>query len=488
MSRRPGISSHLVALALLVGGCARPVAVAPAPAPPAETVAAPAADVRPNVVLIFIDDLGWRDVGFMGSRYYETPNIDRLAAAGLIFTAAYANGPNCSPTRASLMTGQYTPRHGIYTVGRSDRGAARHRRLVPIANRETLPLEAETVAEALRRAGYETASIGKWHLGPEETHGPQRQGFDVNVGGNQRGAPRTYFSPYQNPQIADGPEGEYLTDRLTDEAIGFIDANRARPFFLYLTHYAVHVPLQAKADLAAKYRAKAVVDGQRNPVYAAMIESVDQSVGRIMDTLEKRGLARNTVVIFTSDNGGHGPTTSMEPLRGSKGTLYEGGIRVPMAVRWPAVVAPGRRTDTPVITSDFFPTLLELAGAVRAPGQLLDGESLVPLFRGERGLGGRPLFWHFPVYLESYRGQPGHWRTTPAGAIRAGDWKLIEYFEDGRLELYNLADDLSERRNVSAREPARRDELHRQLIAWRRSVGASVPDQREPAYVPGGGR
>lgn len=436
----------------------------------------------PNIVFFLIDDLGWRDVGFMGSTYYETPAIDRLAREGTVFTSAYANAPNCAPTRASLMTGQYTPRHGIYTVGEPDRGEARDRKLIPIPNRETLPLSALTLAEALRPAGYVMASMGKWHLGDPPTHGPEEQGFDLNVGGFHAGAPRSYFSPYRNPQLPDGPAGEHLTGRLTDEALEFIDANRTRPFFLYLPYYAVHTPIQGKPELVEKYRRKEPSGGQDDPTYAAMIESVDNGIGRILARLEALGLERNTIVVFTSDNGGHGAITSNTPLRGSKGMLYEGGIRVPLAVRWPGVVPAARSTDVPVITSDFFPTLLEAAGVARPAGHPLDGESLVPVLRGADRLERDAIYWHFPAYLQTYRGLPGPWRTTPAGAIRSGDWKLIEYFEDGRVELYDLRNDLGETRNLAGQMPDRASALRQRLVEWRRAVGAPVPDQPNPEY------
>ncbi|MFQ5735023.1 MAG: sulfatase, partial [Planctomycetaceae bacterium] len=277
----------------------------------------------PNVVFFLIDDLGWKDAGFMGSRFYDTPNVDRMARQGMVFTDAYSNGPNCAPTRACLMSGQYSPRHGIYTVGRSARGSAPFRKLIPTPNRTVLADKVVTLAESLKGAGYVTAHMGKWHLGADA----KTQGFDVNIGGNRSGSPRGgYFSPYRNPQLPDGPKGEYLTDRLTDEALKFLDANREKPFFLYLAHYAVHTPIQAKPDLTAKYRKRKADKYHNNAKYAAMIDSVDQSVGRVLKKLDDLKLADDTIVIYTSDNGGHGPVTSMHPLRGSKGMLYEGGV------------------------------------------------------------------------------------------------------------------------------------------------------------------
>ena len=442
--------------------------------------------VQPNIIFILADDLGWKDVGFMGSAYYETPNLDKLAEQGVVFTNAYTNGPNCAPTRASLMSGQYTPRHGVYTVGSSERGQARRRKLIPVANKTTLEADVVTLAEALKPAGYVSASMGKWHLGNDPELGPVGQGFDLNVGGYEAGAPRSYFSPYRNPELADGPRGEYLTDRLTAEALKFIEVHRDRPFFLYLPHYAVHTPLQAKKALIEKYQKKGPRGGQGNAKYAAMVESLDAGVGRIMDKLDELRLADNTVVVFFSDNGGVRNITSMDPLRGGKGMLYEGGVRVPLVVRWPGVVQAGRRCDEPVIGIDFYPTLVEIAGTQSPPGQILDGRSIVPLLRGAETMADRALFWHFPAYLQGKAAgaRDEYFRTRPAGAIRLGHWKLIEYFEDGILELYNLKGDIGETTNLTRELPDKTEELHDKLIQWRQSVNAPVPTQLNPKYEP----
>ncbi|MBT4866171.1 MAG: sulfatase, partial [Planctomycetaceae bacterium] len=419
----------------------------------------------PNIIFILADDLGWTDVGCFGSRFYETPNIDRLAREGMRFTAAYSNGPNCAPTRACLMSGQYTPRHGIYTVGTGSRGKPQFRKAVPVVNKTVLPQRHVTPAEILRKAGYATAHMGKWHLGSPPTEGPSEQGFDLNVAGGRRGSPASYFSPYRNGQLKNGPKGEYLTDRLTDEALTFIEANRDGPFFLYLPHYAVHTPLQAKEDLIAKYRKKPPVKGHRNPVYAAMIQSLDESVGRILDKLDELKLTEKTVVVFTSDNGGLGgyadagiqgakDVSSNAPLRGGKGMLYEGGIRVPQIVRWRKVVEPGSECAEPVVTLDFYPTLAEIAGATLDPAQQLDGKSLLPLLKsaGKATLDREAIYWHFPGYLEA-NAKRGTWRTTPAGAIRQGRYKLIEFFENNQLKLYDLQEDISERHNLAETNP-----------------------------------
>jgi len=452
---------------------------------------APSSGRPPNIVFLFIDDLGWRDVGFMGSTFYETPHIDRLAHGGMIFTDAYSNAPNCAPTRACLMSGQYGPRHGVYTVGSSTRGKAKGRRLIPIENNTTLSADVVTLAESLKAAGYATCHLGKWHLGGKPDTKPEGQGFDVNVGGNHAGHPRTYFSPYKNPDLPDGSGGEYLTDRLTDEAVRFIDAHRDGPFFLYLAHYAVHTPLQAKKELVEKYKKKEPSGGHDHPVYAAMIDSLDRGVGRILGRLDDLGLADDTLVVFFSDNGGCGgyealgiqglEITSQAPLKGGKGTLCEGGIRVPMAVRWPGRVPAGTRCEAPVIGLDFYPTMLEVAGAKPPAGQVLDGESLVPLMTQKGDLDRDAIYWHFPAYLQ---GGGGTWRTTPGGVIRSGDWKLIEYFEDGRLELYNLRNDIGETTNLAKKMPEKTTELHNRMLAWRKELGAPVPTEKNPKFDP----
>ncbi len=440
----------------------------------------------PNVVFIFIDDMGWRDVGFMGSRYYETPNIDKLAGQGMVFTNAYSNAPNCAPARACLLSGWYGPRHGVYTVDSSERGQSRFRKLIPIENTTVLDPKIVTIAEAIKRAGYVSASIGKWHLGSDPQSGPKAQGFDVNVAGFSAGSPPGgYFAPYKNRELPDGPPREYLTDRLTDEALKFIEANKDRPFFLYLPHYAVHTPLQAKAELIEKYKKKAGSNGQDNATYAAMIESTDQGVGRIMAKLDELNLADNTIVFFFSDNGGVKGITSNEPLRGGKGMLYEGGIREPTIVRWPGVTRPGSTCGEPVIGIDFYPTILEMTGAPKPAGKVLDGVSIVPLLKGAKSLTREAIFWHFPAYLQGKAegARDPHFRTRPAAAVRAGDWKLIEYFEDGALELYNLRDDIGEQKNLAETLPEKARELHKLMLTWRKTLNAPVPTELNPEYV-----
>lgn len=425
---------------------------------------------KPNIIFILADDLGWRDLGFMGSRYYETPRIDKLAEEGVGFTSAYSNAPNCAPTRACLMSGQYGPRHGVYTVGTSERGPANMRKLVPTPNTTDLDTKVVTIADALKPAGYTSACIGKWHLGDKEPYRPQDRGFDVVVARDHAG----HFDK----------QGNYLTDTLTDKALEFIAANKDRPFFLYLAHHAVHTPIQAKKELIEKYKKKTGDEIHNNPTYAAMIESVDQGVGRVLDKLDELVLAENTVVFFFSDNGGYGNVTSMAPLRGSKGMLYEGGIRVPLIIRWPGVAKPRTKCDVPVIGIDFYPTMLEIAGAKKPRRHILDGESILPLLKGADKLKRKAIFWHFPAYLEPYNERQKPWRTTPAGAVRMGDWKLIEFFEDNRIELYNLKYDISEKENLAESNPEKAEELHRLLLNWRKKTNAPVPTERNPKYDP----
>jgi len=437
-----------------------------------------AAPARWNLILIVSDDLGWTDLACYGSQFYETPNLDRLAREGMRFTNAYAACPVCSPTRAALMTGKYPARLGLtdWIPGRKQWPTAR---LLTPPFQQQLPLQEVTIAEALKPAGYTSASIGKWHLGGPEFW-PEKQGFDLNVAGTERGSPKSYFGPFDLPNLSGGSPEDYLTDRLTDEAIRFIEANRSRPFFLYLPHFAVHIPLQAKPAAIEKYRAKVRPEAaQRDPVYAAMIESMDEGVGRLMKRLEELGLAERTVVIFTSDNGGlifegsrKVPVTSNHPLRAGKGHLYEGGIRVPLIVRWPGVTPAGSICDYPVSSQDIFPTLAEMAGVKTGK---VDGLSLCPLLRQRGKLRREALYWHYPHYSN----QGG----VPGGAVRAGDWKLIEFYEDGRLELYNLREDVAEKRNLVRKFPQKAAELHAMLRRWRQQVGARMP-QKNPNYDP----
>lgn len=459
-----------------------------------------AAAPRPtNIVFFLADDLGQRDLGAYGSTFHETPHLDRLAREGARFTDAYAACPVCSPTRASILTGQWPQRTGITDyIGavRNPEEWKRNTRSLPATYSDRLSLDAPTVAKALKAAGYATFFAGKWHLGPEG-YWPENQGFDVNMGGNERGGPyggKRYFSPYGNPRLPDGPPGEHLPDRLSSEAVKFIREKRNQPFLVYFPFYSVHTPLMARPDLQKKYEEKRARLGleakwgreherdvrlvQEHAVYAGMVEAMDLAVGKVLAALDEYGLRENTLVVFTSDNGGlstsEGWPTSNLPLRGGKGWMYEGGIREPLIVRWPGVTRPGSVIGTPVSSPDFFPTFLEAAGARPAPGQVLDGRSLVGVLKGG-SLPERALFWHYPHY--------GNQGGAPTAAVRRGDWKLIEWMEDGRVELFNLAQDLSESTDLAAREPDRVARLRTELHAWQKEVGALFPT-RNPAYDP----
>lgn len=494
-SPRPGpgaTAAGLLALALLAA-CEGAPRSRPAPgrgagpegleAPPGRATRGDAqdpGDPRPNVLLLVADDLGWRDLGSQGNTFHETPHLDRLAAQGARFTDAHSNGPNCAPSRASLHTGQDTPRHGITTVTPAARGKAGRRRvLVPETERALAP-GAWTLARAFADAGYRCASIGKWHLGED----PRDHGFHENVAGTQKGHPRSYFSPYENPALPDGPEGEHLTARLTAEALAFLDANADRPFFLHLSWFAVHTPIQPREDLLERYTARrgGEARGLPRPAYAAMVHALDESAGAVLARLDELGLAERTLVVFLSDNGGLASQTSMEPLRGSKGTLYEGGIRVPLFLRWPGRIAAGLELDEPVIGTDLVPTLLAAAGLAAPEGYDLDGVSLWPLLEGGV-LAPRDLAWHFPAYLEGLR-RDGGWRTTPVSVLRRGDLKLLEFLEDGRLELYDLGVDLGEAQDLAAERPELAVELRGALEAWREARGAAGELPPDPAHDP----
>lgn len=454
---------------------------------------------KPNIVFFLADDLGWSDLGCYGSRFYETPHIDRLARGGARFTQAYAACPVCSPSRASILTGKYPQRTGItdYIGAAQPDTWTRNTRLLPARYSTELALDEVTLAETFREAGYATFFAGKWHLGPEGRW-PEDQGFDVNKGGIDRGGPYggdKYFSPYGNPRLKDGPPGEHLPDRLARETAAFIEANRDRPFFAYFSFYHVHTPLMARADLERKYEEKRQRLGlkaawgregerdvrlvQEHAVYAAMVEAMDQAVGTVLAKLDELGLRQSTVVLFTSDNGGlstsEGWPTSNVPLRAGKGWLYEGGIREPLIVRWPGTVKPGSVIDTPVSSPDFYPTLLEIARLEAKPGQVRDGVSVVSQLLGRAEQPNRSLFWHYPHY--------GNQGGAPGAAILHGDWKLIHWYEDDALELYNLAQDIGEATNLAAEHPDRVEQLSAELRDWQKRVSARFPT-RHPNYDP----
>jgi arylsulfatase A len=445
----------------------------------------------PNFIFILVDDLGWRDVGFAGSRFYETPNIDRLAAQGMTFTQAYAAAAVCSPTRASILTGRYPARLGItdWIRARRDGGVIGPDRRNPSGyddnpvfklmtprNALFMELGEVTIAEVLKKAGYVTGHVGKWHLGSGEFL-PEGQGFDLNAGGADIGHTENYFDPYLNegapiPTLTPRREGEYMTDRLAEEACAFIRANKDRPFYLNLCHYAVHVPLQAKEGDIARFRRKPVVDGQKDPVYAAMIASVDESVGRVVGLLEELDLSERTCVFFFSDNGGLHTVTDNAPLRMGKGYPYEGGIREALAVRWPRTIPGGTRSDVRVSSIDFFPTICGLAGAALPADRPIDGVDLAGLLTGKKtSLPDRDLFWHFPHYW---------WgdQVRPWSIARSGDWKLIRFYEDGREELYDIREDASESKDMAAARPDILRKLGRRLDIWLKEIGAKLPRLR----------
>jgi arylsulfatase A-like enzyme len=427
---------------------------------------------RPNVILILSDDLGWTDIGCFGSDYYQTPNLDRLATQGMKFTQAYSACTVCSPSRAAILTGKYPARLHLTDFISGHRFS--WAKLKPPEWTQHLPLEERTLAEALKAEGYATAHIGKWHLG-QQPYYPEHQGFDRNIGGTFRGQPPGYFSPYRIETLPDGPPGEYLTDREADEAVKFVESNRNRPFFLYLANHAVHNPVQAKADVIRKYEARPAGAHHKKAAYAAMIDSMDASAGKVLAKLDELGLSDHTIVIFTSDNGGLMQNTSNDPLRVGKGSAYEGGVRVPLIVRWPGHTRPGSKCDAPVMGIDLYPTLLEMTGAKRERGQVIDGESLVPLCAQTGSLKRKSIFWHYPHYHKG--------GATPYSAVRQGDWRLVEFQEDGHVELYNLAQDIGEKENLAEKMPAKTRELRRTLDLWRRDVGAqlAVPN---PNYDP----
>ena len=467
---------------------------------------ASAAKAKPlNFVFFLIDDYGWTDAGCYGSTFYETPNIDRLASQGVRFTDAYAACPVCSPTRASIVAGKYPARMDTtdWFGAPQPETAKKHRTgkkpLLPARYCNYLPLEETTIAEALKEAGYGTFFAGKWHLGPEAKYWPENQGFDVNKGGWVRGGPYgpgKYFVPYGNPRLEDGPKGEHLPDRLATETCKFIEDNKSKPFLAYLSFYSVHTPLISREDLKKKYQEKAktvvhegerfIPEGERkarqvqdHAVYGGMVEAMDMAVGKVLDQLEKLGIDDNTAVFFMSDNGGlstsEGSPTSNVPLRGGKGWLYEGGIREPMIIKWPGVSKAGSTCSEPVISTDFYPTMLDMAGLKPKTAQHVDGVSLAGLLKDNKKPDRKAIYWHYPHY--------GNQGGFPGAAIRCGDYKLIERFEDMSIELYNLREDISEKNNLVAEMSERANKMRKMLHAWQKEVDAKMPTPN-PTYKP----
>lgn len=450
-------------------------------------------EIRPNIIYINADDLGWMDLSCQGSKYYETPNIDLIAAEGMRFTDAYAPSANCAPSRACVLSGLYSQRHGVYTVGSSARGAAKDRKLTPTGNKPLLDDSIVTMAEALKAGGYKTIHLGKWHVGKD----PLTQGFDINFGGSHDGGPYRggkYLSPYAYPNVVQDEPGEHLTDRLGDEAVAFIKEHtaassaevQAEPFFMHFAAFAVHTPLVAKPELIELYDQKEGNEAHKSAVYAALIHSLDENVGRILQAVDDLGLSENTLVLFTSDNGGVYKISRQWPLRAGKGSYFEGGIRVPLLVKWKGHIQPGQISHIPVTGLDYYPTFLEAAGVAVPDGLRLDGDSLMPLLTNASTLEQRPLFWHFPIYLQAGNTETHDmlFRTRPGSAIRLGDWKLHEYFEGGKLELYNLKDDRGEKTNLAESHPEKVAELHALLKDWRKKTGAPVPTELNPKYNP----
>jgi arylsulfatase A-like enzyme len=451
----------------------------------------------PNIVCIVADDLGWRDLGCYGSPFYETPNLDRLASEGARFTDAYASAPVCSPTRASIQSGQYPARVGITNFIAGEDAA----KLLEPEYLTELPGEVTTLGDVLSGAGFATWHVGKWHLGGEDDSLPENRGYDVNVAGSGWGMPfEGFFSPYEMPNLDDGPDGEYLTDRLTDEAVDLIrNRDEDEPFFLNLNYYSVHIPIEAKDETIEKYERKRKALGlddeeefevgeampslgkkdthvvrrlvQSDPTYAAMVQHLDTNVGRILDTLEEQGVAEDTIVIFTSDNGGlatsEGSPTCNKPLSEGKGWMYEGGNRVPLVVRWPGVAESDEMCEEPVTSPDIYSTILDAVDVDPPEDQVIDGCSLRPLF-DDGSLDREAIFWHYPHY--------GHQGGTPTAAIRAGRWKLIEFYEDETLALYDLEEDIREEHELGEYQSDRVQELHSRLVEWREEVDANMPE------------
>ena len=435
---------------------------------------------KPNILLINIDDMGWRDVGFMGSKYYETPNIDKLAKGGVIFTNAYAAASNCAPSRACLMSGQWPQRNGIYTVANSDRGKSRDRKIIPVKNNEYMPADNILIPQVLKKAGYTTCHAGKWHLSDT----PLSFGFDVNIGGCHAGNPGSYYPPYKRVPLDAPTKDYYLTNLIMDKTIEFLKTTGNKPFFMYYSPYAVHAPLQPVKSLLLKYKNKAEWNGQKNAKYATMVENLDTQIGRMIRYLKESGKLNNTFILFISDNGGVYRFTKQWPLRAGKGSYYEGGIREPMFINWPGKIDGGVKIDVPVTNLDIYPTLLNVAGANIPDGKTIDGRSVLPIIKGAR-IALRPLFWHFPIYLEggNIETQDVKFRTRPGSAIRLGNWKLIQYFENNDIELYNLNNDIGEKNNLAKTNPEMVKKLVGMLDKWRKNTNAPVPSELNPNYV-----
>ena len=438
---------------------------------------------KPNIVLIVADDLGWSDLSYMGSEYYETPNIDKLSKSGMTFYNGYASSANCAPSRATMLSGKYHTEHGIYTVRNSDRGSRKTRKIIPIETKSTLDLDFFVIPEMLKEMGYTNGHFGKWHLGDVGFH-PEQSGFDVNIGGNKHGGPGGYFAPYPNPELENEPKGEYLTDRIGDEVVKFIDINKENNFFAYVPFFSVHTPIQSKPDYQKKYSNKDSNEYHNRADYAGMIQSLDENIGKILDKIDALNLSENTLIIFTSDNGGIRAISNQYPLRAGKGSYYEGGIKVPMIFSWKGKIEAKTESYERVSNLDFYPTIKKLVGYNESID--LDGEDLTPIFKGEK-LKKRELYFHFPVYLEPYRvqldsGTDPLFRTRPGTVIIKDNWKLHHYYEDNKFELYDLEKDVSESENLSEINKEKKNELLIDLNNWRKTNNAPIPSRLNPYY------
>ena len=438
---------------------------------------------KPNIVLIVADDLGWSDLSCMGSEYYETPNIDKLSKSGMTFYNGYASSANCAPSRATMLSGKYHTEHGIYTVRNSDRGSRKTRKIIPIETKSTLDLDFFVIPEMLKEMGYTNGHFGKWHLGDVGFH-PEQSGFDVNIGGNKHGGPGGYFAPYPNPELENEPKGEYLTDRIGDEVVKFIDINKENNFFAYVPFFSVHTPIQSKPDYQKKYSNKDSNEFHNRADYAGMIQSLDENIGKILDKIDALNLSENTLIIFTSDNGGIRAISNQYPLRAGKGSYYEGGIKVPMIFSWKGKIEAKTESYERVSNLDFYPTIKKLVGYNESID--LDGEDLTPIFKGEK-LKKRELYFHFPVYLEPYRvqldsGTDPLFRTRPGTVIIKDNWKLHHYYEDNKFELYDLEKDISESENLSEINKEKKNELLIDLNNWRKTNNAPIPSRLNPYY------
>ena len=438
---------------------------------------------KPNIVLIVADDLGWSDLSYMGSEYYETPNIDKLSKSGMTFYNGYASSANCAPSRATMLSGKYHTEHGIYTVRNSDRGSRKTRKIIPIETKSTLDLDFFVIPEMLKEMGYTNGHFGKWHLGDVGFH-PEQSGFDVNIGGNRHGGPGGYFAPYPNPELENEPKGEYLTDRIGDEVVKFIDINKENNFFAYVPFFSVHTPIQSKPDYQKKYSNKESNEFHNRADYAGMIQSLDENIGKILDKIDALNLSENTLIIFTSDNGGIRAISNQYPLRAGKGSYYEGGIKVPMIFSWTGKIEAKTESYERISNLDFYPTIKKLVGYNESID--LDGEDLTPIFKGEK-LKKRELYFHFPVYLEPYRvqldsGTDPLFRTRPGTVIIKDNWKLHHYYEDNKFELYDLEKDVSESENLSEINKEKKNELLIDLNNWRKTNNAPIPSRLNPYY------